>query len=354
MNNKLLIALISVAAAVSVIITGAAIIYSRQDAPDGNSSTFSNISSDLSSNISSNTSSEESSSELTSIEVSSNEVSSTAPKPNPDVIYPGEKYYDVYLAVKDLDNTRNVYDFGFEEVDGQKRPYYPMIRQEKYGQYGMEAIGENSGYIYLTIDEGWENGYTPQILDTLKAENVKATFFVTMSYVKGNPALVKRMIDEGHVVGNHSVTHPDMTKISIKKCIYEIMDLHNYMKENYNYEMHLFRPAEGTFSIRSLEIARLLGYRTVEWSFGYYDWEPSAQPDKLAAFNNITGHTHGGAIYLLHAVSKTNTEIFGDVFDYWRSQGYDIGPFPNVAPDKEMPAVKPAPTPQPPTSSETA
>ncbi len=348
MTNKVLVTLLSVTVALVMVITGVAVVvYNDRYQPAGNSSVISDISSIISSDNSSNLSSNESSSE-----VSSSEVSSTKPAPNPDEIKPGEKYYNIYNAVKNLNNSRHGYGFGYD-TNAQNRPLLAISQQNELGKYGMNAITKESGHIYLTFDEGWEAGFSGKILDVLKEKNVKATFFVTMSYVKGNQALIRRMIDEGHIIGNHSVTHPDMTTISIKKSINEIMDLHNYMVENYNYEMHLFRPPTGAYSVRSLEIARLLGYRTVEWSFAYNDWDTNAQPDKTVAYQQITNKTHGGAIYLLHAVSKTNTEILGDVIDYWTNAGYDIGPFPNIAPDQELPEVKPAPTPPaPPESSD--
>lgn len=345
MSNKVIITLLSVLIAAIVAVTGVAVVVYNDRYSQESSSVFSDTSSEVESEESSFVSSEVSSEQ-------SSEPSSALPTPAPTPEFqPGDKYYDIYLAVKGLDNSRHGYGFRVSS-DTAKRPGLAISQQNAYGKYGMNSIEKDSGHIYLTFDEGWENGYTSRILDVLKQKNIKATFFVTMSYVKSRPDLVRRMINEGHVVGNHSVNHPDMTSVSIKRAINEIMDLHYYMIENFGYEMHLFRPPTGAYSVRTLEIARLLGYRTVEWSFAYADWDEKNQPDKTFAYNYVTGQTHGGAIYLLHAVSSTNADILGDVIDYWLKEGYSVGEYPNCKPDTPLPEVKPAPTPAPVTPPE--
>lgn len=212
-------------------------------------------------------------------------------------------------------------------VDENNRPDGATVYQEKYGQYAADFIRENSPNIYLTFDEGYENGYTDDILDTLKEKGVQAVFFVTMPYVQSEPELVQRMIDEGHIVGNHSVNHPSFPDLSAEECQQEIMELHDYVKENFGYEMSLFRFPMGEFSEADLKVVQDLGYRSVFWSFAYRDWLVDEQPDPQEAIATIEGKCHPGAIYLLHAVSATNAQVLGQVIDDLRTQGYVFCPY---------------------------
>ncbi len=207
-------------------------------------------------------------------------------------------------------------------VDADNRPDGATVYQEKYGQYAADFIRENNQNIYLTFDEGYENGYTDDILDTLQEKGVQAVFFVTMPYVQSEPELVQRMIDEGHIVGNHSVNHPSFPEISFEECQQEIMELHDYVKENFGYEMSLFRFPMGEFSEADLKVVQDLGYRSVFWSFAYRDWLVDEQPDLQEAIATIEDKCHPGAIYLLHAVSETNAQILGQVIDDLRGEGY--------------------------------
>lgn len=207
-------------------------------------------------------------------------------------------------------------------VDENNRPDGATVYQEKYGQYAADFIRENNQNIYLTFDEGYENGYTDDILDTLQEKGVQAVFFVTMPYVQSEPELVQRMIDEGHIVGNHSVNHPSFPEISFEECQQEIMELHDYVKENFGYEMSLFRFPMGEFSEADLKVVQDLGYRSVFWSFAYRDWLVDEQPDPQEAIATIEDKCHPGAIYLLHAVSETNAQILGQVIDDLRGEGY--------------------------------
>ena len=248
----------------------------------------------------------------------------TEPATKPTEPQPGEESW-IYSRdeLEDMDTKVNGWGLGpYTDADG--RPIDAVKAQNKYGKYDAYYIMPNSNTIYLTFDEGYENGYTSQILDTLKEKNVKAVFFVTMSYVKSEPKLVQRMIDEGHVVGNHSVKHKSMPTLSIDRMVQEVMDLHNYMLEHYGYEMTLFRPPMGEYSQQSLAVLQNLGYKTVEWSFAYYDYDPENQPTHEKAYNKIVDAVHGGALYLLHAVSEANTAVLGDVIDEFRNLGYDF------------------------------
>lgn len=179
--------------------------------------------------------------------------------------------------------------------------------------------------VYLTFDQGYEyNNNTNKILDTLKLKGVKATFFVTGSYVDRNPEIVKRMVDEGHQVGNHSVNHyraaPTIDE-SLEKYINDIKDLES--KVDGMSKLH--RPPEGGYSQQSLSILDDLGYTTVFWSFAYRDWLTDDQPNRDDAFDKITSNIHPGSILLLHSVSDTNTNILSDVIDNIHNQGYRIG-----------------------------
>lgn len=209
-----------------------------------------------------------------------------------------------------------------KEVDGENRPVSCLSFQEKYENLNASFIEKNQQNIYLTFDEGYENGYTAQILDTLKEKKCPAVFFVTMPYVKQNPDLVKRMIAEGHIVGNHTVNHPSLPAVSLEEAANEINELHAYVKETFLYDMTVFRPPMGEWSERTLALTKLLGYKSIFWSFAYKDWIPDEQPDPEAALKKITNAVHGGAIYLLHAVSSTNTTILPDFIDAVRAKGF--------------------------------
>lgn len=198
----------------------------------------------------------------------------------------------------------------------------PIYCQNKYSDYKVEFIKENEKVIYLTFDEGYENGYTASILDTLKEKDVKAVFFVTMDYVESEPELVQRMIDEGHILGSHSVTHPSMPTLSVEEQKQEYLGLHTYIKEKFGYDMYLFRPPMGHFSEQSLAIAEDMGYTTVLWSFAHVDWIVDDQPTHEEALQTTTERLHNGAIYLLHAVSESNTAILGAFIDEARAEGY--------------------------------
>lgn len=195
--------------------------------------------------------------------------------------------------------------------------------QEKYGDLGAVFLNNNKK-IYLTFDLGYESGFTNDILDALKENNAKATFFLTGSYASKNEDIIQRIIDEGHTVGNHSFSHPDMTTISDEECKEEIMKVHNIIKDKYNYESYLFRFPAGTFSENTLAVASECGYHSVFWSFAYNDWDNKKQPDVQTALTKVTDRLHPGAIYLLHPM-ETNSKILSDFIKTARSKGYEIG-----------------------------
>lgn len=214
------------------------------------------------------------------------------------------------------------------EVNEKNQPIGSLMFQEKYGKYNAYYIApDEDNKVYLTFDEGYENGCTSRILDTLKEKNCSAVFFVTYDYVTANPELVQRMIDEGHIVGNHSYSHPHFPEIPLEEAQQDVVKLHDYVKENFDYTMSLFRFPYGEFSEQTLGLLDSLGYKTLFWSWAYKDWEVDNQPDIATALEKIENGVHPGAIYLLHAVSETNTTVLGDVIDHIRDNGYEIAKF---------------------------
>lgn len=210
------------------------------------------------------------------------------------------------------------------QLDDKNRPTGALDFNANYGKYGATALREDKKNILLTFDQGYENGYTAQILDTLKEKKVKAVFFLLQDYAERNPELVQRMIDEGHIVGNHSVSHYSMPDLSVEECRQEIEGLQEYMKQNFGVTMKLFRPPMGEFSEQSLSVTKDCGLRTMLWSFAYADWDVNAQPDPAQAKEKLIGAAHEGAIYLLHSVSQTNAEVLGEVIDGIRDEGFEF------------------------------
>ncbi|MGN0350277.1 MAG: N-acetylmuramoyl-L-alanine amidase [Roseburia sp.] len=210
--------------------------------------------------------------------------------------------------------------------DEKNRPSDAVNAQEKYGNYQAYFIKEDSQKIYLTFDEGYEYGQTASILDTLKEKNVKAVFFITEPYAKAQPELVQRMIDEGHTIGNHSVNHPadGLPSESLEEQKNEIMENDAYVRENFNYQMSLFRFPAGKYSEQSLAIVNNCNYKSVFWSFAYLDYDVNNQPDRAESLQKMVDKLHPGAIYLLHAESETNAAVLGDFIEKAQSAGYEI------------------------------
>lgn len=194
----------------------------------------------------------------------------------------------------------------------------------KYDGYYLGNTKEK--VIYLTFDEGYENGYTSKILDVLRDEKVPAAFFVVKPYITQNSELVKRMADEGHLVCNHSNHHPSMATITdTEKFNKEFTDVEGAYKEIVGSDMpKFFRPPMGKYSINSLKKTKALGYKTIFWSFAYKDWIIDNQPSEEMAIKKITNGVHPGCIMLLHAVSKTNTNILKTVIQQIKADGYEF------------------------------
>ena len=215
--------------------------------------------------------------------------------------------------------------WGIKRNNNNKQPDLGAKNKQLIEKYNGIAMGnENDKNIYLTFDLGYEAGYTSKILDTLKEKNVQGVFFITAHYLNTAADLVERMINEGHIVGNHTVNHKSMPDISDEEIKSELMTLNQTLYEKFGYEMKYMRPPKGEFSERTLSITDSLGFRTVMWSFAYVDWNEDSQPQKQEALDKIVSNLHNGEIMLLHATSKTNSEIMGDVIDNVRSNGYEF------------------------------
>ncbi len=178
--------------------------------------------------------------------------------------------------------------------------------------------------LYLTFDCGYENGYTSKILDVLKEKNVNAAFFCTLPQVKENPDLIKRMINEGHIVGNHSVTHPSFAEISTEQIKEEVLEMDNYLRENFNYSEPYFRFPKGEYNENALNTVGSLGYTSVFWSLAYADWDLNKQKGADYAYETVVSRLHSGAVILLHSVSPDNANALAQIIDKAREEGYEF------------------------------
>jgi len=192
-------------------------------------------------------------------------------------------------------------------------------------KYNAYYVGDtNKKEIHLTFDCGYEAGYTEKILDTLKKHNAKATFFVVGNYLTSSPEIIKRMESEGHIVANHTYSHPDMSKIREKEKFYsELKQVEDEYKKITGKEMQKFyRPPQGKFSEENLKMANEAGYKTFFWSLAYVDWYKDKQPTKDEAFSKLIPRMHPGSIVLLHNTSKTNADILDELLTKWEEMGY--------------------------------
>lgn len=210
-----------------------------------------------------------------------------------------------------------------KQFNEKKQPLTNLKLEEEYKDYNASFIGNtDEKEIYLTFDNGYENGYTAKVLDILKEKNVKAVFFLTYDYAKDNEELVKRMIDDGHIIGNHTYYHSSLPKVSEEKAFSNVQKQHEYMKEKFNIDMNLFRFPMGEFSDKTLKMVEDMGYKTLFWSFAYKDWDVSQQVTEEKALSSLKNGLHNGAIYLLHCVSSVNSLVLDEFIDYAISEGY--------------------------------
>lgn len=217
------------------------------------------------------------------------------------------------------------YHFGFKKSQNGQPPsidqegFKPLL--QKHGAIFTGDPGKKE--LYLTFDNGYENGFTGKILDVLKEKKVPAIFFVTGHYAKDQPELLKRMIAEGHLIGNHSWSHPDMTRIANEKIREELDRVKQQVAQVTGWQqMRYLRPPRGIFSDRTLDASKKFGYTHVFWSVAYNDWNINAQKGWKYAHDKVMAQLHPGAVILLHAVSKDNADALAQIIDDARKQGY--------------------------------
>ena len=197
--------------------------------------------------------------------------------------------------------------------------------KEQLKAYDAVYIGDTADKVlYLTFDAGYENGCTGKILDVLQKQEVKAAFFLVGNYIEKNADLVRRMGEEGHIVANHTMHHPDMSKLADREAFSkELTDLEALYKKTTGRDMPKFyRPPQGIYSEENLKMAQELGYKTVFWSLAYVDWNNDSQPTREQAFSKLLPRTHNGAVVLLHSTSSTNAEILEELLTKWKEMGY--------------------------------
>lgn len=229
-----------------------------------------------------------------------------------------------------LENTQALlsaenWGLGFGSEGTQPSGTASSDKLKEYNAYYVGDAGEKK--IYLTFDCGYENGNTSQILDALKKHDAPATFFVVGHFLESAPEMVKRMVEEGHTVGNHTYHHYDMSKISDPAVFRKEMDdVRTLFQETTGTEMAMYyRPPQGKYSETNLQMAKDLGYSTFFWSLAYVDWYQDKQPSKEEAFEKLLGRIHPGAIVLLHSTSSTNASILDELLTKWEEMGYTFG-----------------------------
>lgn len=201
-------------------------------------------------------------------------------------------------------------------------PGAPQLLSKYRGVY----LGDTSKkVIYLTFDEGYENGYSGKILDTLRDNKAQGVFFITGPYLKEHQDLVRRMVEEGHIVGNHTVNHPSLPTVDDSQLEEEILGLDRAFHEKFGLHMKYLRPPKGEYSERTLALTEKLGYRNMFWSFAYDDWYRDRHRGADYAYSIVMRNLHNGAILLLHAVSKDNAEALDSIIKGIREKGYEIG-----------------------------
>lgn len=232
------------------------------------------------------------------------------------------------LILNQKENTVSTMSVNNWGLSFQKDNTLPVIdiNEDELKEMGGCHIGDENK-IYLTFDAGFENGNTAKILDVLKNKNVKACFFLVGNYMEKEPELVKRMVEEGHIVGNHTYHHKDMANMNTKEdFLKELTDLEDLYRQIVGEEMKkYYRPPQGKYTAEQLNWAKEKGYKTIFWSLAYVDWEEDNQPSREEAMEKLTKRIHPGAIVLLHSTSNTNGEILQDIIEKWQEMGYEFG-----------------------------
>ena len=207
----------------------------------------------------------------------------------------------------------------------QGQPPVGPAGNQQLKAYDGAYLGDTSRKVlYLTFDAGYENGCTEQILDVLKKQEVPAAFFLVGNYISRNADLVRRMVEEGHIVGNHTMHHPNMSKLTDQETFArELTDLEQLFYETTGKQLpKYYRPPQGIYSEQNLAMAKELGYQTVFWSLAYADWMNDDQPSDQQAFDKLLPRTHNGAVVLLHSTSQTNARILDQLLTKWKEMGY--------------------------------
>jgi len=239
---------------------------------------------------------------------------------------------DVMPCVSDYSQySQKLCGFGFKKANKGVVPSIGVYEDILNGNNAVYVGNTDTKTIYLTFDEGYENGYTNQILDTLKEKNVPAAFFCTGDFVKRNDDIIKRMLTEGHIVGNHTWNHKTMPDIqSDSEFKEELTKFDDYMMENYKVRTTYFRYPNGEFSEKTLNMVKDMGYKTVFWSLAYKDWEKDVVKGTDHAVKEVVDHIHNGAIILLHAVSRDNAEALPIIIDRLNEEGYTFANLDNL------------------------
>lgn len=229
------------------------------------------------------------------------------------------------MSLDNLDGTSESWWVG-TDVNEKNQPLHCFEMQTKYLDMGMITLGPEEDAVYITFDFGYETGFSKQILDTLDKKKAKGNFFLVLDYLEKEPDTVKRMVENGHGVGSHSITHPGgpggVPALPQEEQIKEITAVGDKLKQDYDYSCHLFRFPEGIYSEKSIELAAQQGYYSIFWGFAYKDWEPENQPNPEESLKKALDAAHPGAIYLLHP-QKTNADILGRLIDGLREKGYE-------------------------------
>lgn len=252
----------------------------------------------------------------------------------PSGSHPDDYYTESGFVVYDPENSRGLktdrigYGFGVAS-NGQPSSVMVELQKKFNSMSNCRVMGYDSKaqekVIYLTFDCGYEyNNNTAKVLDILKEKDVPSAFFCLLTFYKKNPEVTKRMIDEGHILGNHSANHPSMPSLTRTEMAEEIFLVDKYLRDTYNYKSEYFRPPSGEYSENMLDLCGSIGYKVSFWSMAYKDWETNNQPSKEDAMDTLVSRLHPGAVILLHSVSDTNVAILGDFIDYARGQGYSF------------------------------
>lgn len=238
----------------------------------------------------------------------------------------------VDFTVKDPENTRGLstekiaHAYGVaknetaNDISVNSQKYF---EENNFKALTLDTVTEEK-VVYLTFDVGYDNGYTGIILDTLKEKNVPAAFFCTVGEMESSPESIARMINEGHIVGNHTKNHPSMDEISRTEMMQEIKAFDDYIRTNFGYSSPYFRFPKGEYSDCALDLVGSLGYTSVFWSLAYADWDVNDQKGAAYAHDTVTARIHPGAVILLHAVSSDNAYALGDIIDTVRNMGYEF------------------------------